>query len=238
MTMNVNSNCQSVECQATFTINGERGHQKFSFGCTVTLQADEKEADSYLWELVSSPPKCANVLTGVTLAQARLALPIPGTYVVQLTLTKGDCTAQDRRIILVGVSDCLPYPYPSHYLSEDDIAAIENAAGTPNGDNPFVTQEQLDNYLSAEDKAAIEAAAGIPSIDNPFVTQEQLDNYLSQDAKAAIEKATIRPDGANPFITQKHLDDYLSEGDRAAIENATIRPHGQNPFITQQFFQL
>lgn len=234
MTANLNSNCQSAECQATFTINGERGNQKFSFGCMVTLQADEKEADTYLWELISSPPKGGNLLTGITLAQARLALPLPGTYVVQLTVTKGDCTAQERRIILVGASDCLPYPCSPYYLSEDDIAAIENAAGTPNGENPFVTQEQLDNYLSVEDKAAIEEAAGIPSSDNPFVTQEQLDNYLSQDAKAAIEKATIRPEGTNPFITQKHLDDYLSEGDKAAIENATIRPHGQNPFITQE----
>ncbi|MCP4711202.1 MAG: hypothetical protein GY869_21490, partial [Planctomycetes bacterium] len=51
MTTNLTGDCQAAECQATFTINGKGGDQKFSHGCVVTLQADEKEADTYLWEL-------------------------------------------------------------------------------------------------------------------------------------------------------------------------------------------
>lgn len=112
MSTNLTTDCHPAECQATFTINGERGDQKFSYGCIVTLQADEKEADTFLWEVISSPPRSGNLLTGSVQSQARLSLPFPGTYIVQLTVTKGDCTAQARHTILVGVSDCVPYPCP------------------------------------------------------------------------------------------------------------------------------
>ncbi len=112
MTARLTSDCQPAECQATFTINGKRGDQRFSYGHIVTLQADDRDADTYLWESISSPPPCENLLTGITQPQARLALPVPGPYIIRLTVVKGDSTAQAQQTILVGISDHLPYPWP------------------------------------------------------------------------------------------------------------------------------
>jgi hypothetical protein len=122
MTATLSSDCQPAECQATFTINGKRGDQRFSYGHIVTLQADDRAADTYLWESITSPPHCENLLTGITQSQARLALPMPGPYIVRLTLVKGDCTAQAQQTILVGVTDWLPYPWPYFHHPHEEHA--------------------------------------------------------------------------------------------------------------------
>jgi hypothetical protein len=90
MTSKLTSGCQPASCQATFTIDGRRGNQKYLTGGVVTLQADETSADTYTWQVVSSPPHCDYLLAGGTLARAKLTVPGPGAYVVQLIVTRGD----------------------------------------------------------------------------------------------------------------------------------------------------
>ena len=87
---------QPGACRATFTVDGQRGNQKLMGGGIFTLQADDAHAETYLWEVTSSPPACDFLLTGATQPTARLSLPGPSAYVVQLTVTKGTCSAQSR----------------------------------------------------------------------------------------------------------------------------------------------
>ena len=86
-----NGQGQPGPCRATFTANGQTGNQKLLGGGMITLQADDAHADTYVWEVTSSPPSCDYLLTGATQPQAKLVLPGPGAYVVQLTVTKGSC---------------------------------------------------------------------------------------------------------------------------------------------------
>lgn len=45
-------------CTAKFTVDGQPGNQTFLNGRIVTLQAKQKDADGYRWEVVSSPANC------------------------------------------------------------------------------------------------------------------------------------------------------------------------------------
>ncbi|MCP4542907.1 MAG: hypothetical protein GY832_37790, partial [Chloroflexi bacterium] len=93
------------------------------------------------------------------------------------------------------------------YLSKDDKAAIEEAEGTPDGQNPFVTRKQLDRVaLTDAQKDAIQAAKE-PSGTNPFITQSALPDYedeLTPPQKAALD-AAHSPGADNPLATLADL---------------------------------
>ena len=193
---------QPGSCTATFTANGQTGNQKLLGGGMITLQADDTHADTYVWEVTSSPPSCDYLLTGATQPQAKLVLPGPGAYVVQLTVTKGSCSAQNRVILWVATPvNLYRLPAASEPLRFDGKAewAGDLAAALLNVDANLPTPAQ---------KAALNGA-NQPGAENPFATLRDLGGVpgpsggdLSADEIAAI-RAAEQPDADQPLCDRQ-----------------------------------
>ena len=226
---------QPAACRATFTVDGQRGNQKCLTGGLVSLLADDAKADVYHWEVISHPPQCDYLLTGTTQPQAQLSLPGSGAYVVQLTVSKGDCVAQSRVILWVAT------PRRLYRIPADSEALRFDGDEEWAGDLARVVQQVDWNLPTPEQKAALDAA-NQPGPDNPFATHEDLDGGpglpcdLTDDEVAAI-KAAQEPSGENPFATMQDLPEgpvepcELTEAQIAAIAGAED-PDGENPFVT------
>jgi hypothetical protein len=236
MTVKFTKDCQPPKCRATFTVDGQRGNQKYRFGGVVTLAADDPSADSYVWQVVSSPPHCDYLLTGATLPQAKLSLPGPGAYTVQLTLTKGECAVQERVILWVATSRQL-YRIPA-----DGEALRFDGSEEWAGDLARVIQDVDFGLPTPEQKAALDQAHD-PGVDNPFVTLHDLpgnaggdgescDCPLTPDEIAAL-KAAEAPDETNPFVTDSLRRRFApSVAQKAALDQAKMPDHN-NPFVTE-----
>ncbi len=186
------------QCSANFTIDGQTGNQKVAAEATVTLQAEVTEATTYQWEVTSSPPDCDYQLTGETQVQATLSLPVSGAYVIQLTLSKGQCEARARRIVWAVTPHreyCLPATGEPLRFNGDEAWA---------GDLTQVIQDVDNNLPTLEQKGALDAADQ-PSETNPFITQSALPaggtaGELTPEQKAALDAAN-EPSAENPVAT-------------------------------------
>jgi|GEM_PF-5473928 len=223
-------------CKATFTANGRAGNQKLLGGGMVALQADEPLADAYSWEVTSSPPSCDYLLTGATQPQARLVLPGPGAYVVQLTVTKGACSAQHRVILWVATAvNLYRLPASSEPLRFDGKAewAGDLAAALLNLDVNLPTPAQ---------KAALEEA-NQPGAGNPFATLRDLGGSpgpssgdLTADELAAI-RAAEQPDENNRFVTDSDRKKLSPTAEQKAALDEAAGPDEDNPFVTESRLQ-
>ena len=237
------SNCESDEsnddcattCHAKFTVDGQRGNQKLLAGNKMSLLAEMERADSYLWEVTSSPPNCDFMLTGATQRKAKLSLPGPGAYTVQLTVAKDDCKAQ-KRVILWVATPCRMYRLPatSEALRFD---------GDPDwaGDLAKMMQQVDCNLPTPEEKAAMECAND-PSAENPFATMSDLPPFgkrpshpgerLTDEQVDAIQYSDC-PTGANPLITESTLRKISPTKDQKAALDKADNPHEGNAFVTE-----
>jgi hypothetical protein len=222
---------QPAPCQATFTVDGQRGDLKFLTAGVVTLEADQADADSYHWQVTSSPPHCDYLLTGSTQRTAKLSMPGSGAYVVQLTVTHGDCVAQSRVILWVAT------PTRLYRIPADSEALRFDGSGKWAGDLARVIQHVDSSLPTPEQKAAMDGAHQ-PGEENPFATLEDLPEGTAQPGElTADELAAIRqaqsPSGDNPFVTHSALPpDEVTPEQKAALD-AAQNPGGDNPFITQ-----
>ena len=241
MTTKLTSRCRATDdneggtavCQATFTVQGQRGNQKFLTGGIFTLQADDLSADTYLWEVTSSPPACNYLLTGATQLQAKLSLPGPGAYTVQLTVHKVDCTAQERYILWVA-TPCRLYRLPA----VDEALRFDGDAEWA-GDLAQMMQEVDCQLPTPHQKAAMENA-NAPNAANPFATLNDLPENgvppvpgieLTEDEIAAIQNGE-EPHANNPFITRNFLEKTAPTPTQKAALDKADNPHDENPFVT------
>ncbi len=177
------SNGPPATCGAAFTVDGQRGNQKFLVGGMVTLQADDKSADTYLWQVTSSPPQCDYLLTGATLPQARLTMPGPGAFVVQLTVTEGECSAQNRAILWVAT------PRRLYRIPADSEALRFDGDPEWAGDLARVIQQVDANLPTVQQKAAL-YRANLPGEENPegewvtLIGKDQGENIAAEDFAA------------------------------------------------------
>lgn len=245
MSIKLNHRCQPAEgvgaspssCHAAFRVDGQAGSQKLLAGGIVQLKAEYLTAVSYQWEVLSSPPACDFLLSGATQSQARLSLPGPGTYTVQLTVKDGDCTAQKRAILWVA-SPCRLYRLPAVHEALRFDGHAEWA-----GDLAKVLLDVDCNLPTPQEKSAMANAHG-PGADNPFATLNDLltlpdgdsGNFpsapqLTPQQEAAIDAAD-NPDEDNPFITKSALPaTQLTRNQLAAFQGAD-KPSARNAFIT------
>jgi hypothetical protein len=250
---------QPAECRATFTVDGQRGHQKYPGGGIFTLQADDPHDETYLWEVTSSPPQCDYLLTGTTQPQARLSLPGPGAYVVQLTVSKGSCRDQRRVILWVATPNRLyRLPATSEPLRFDgksewpgDLAtaliqvdqmlptlgqkAAMDKANRPTADNPFATLKDLPGSPGepggdlTPDELAAIQAAEAPTAANPFVTTSVLHDQILTPEQKAALDAAEDPDQSNPFVTASQLERFVPTTDQRAALDHAEAPSATNP---------
>jgi hypothetical protein len=175
MTLKLTRQCapgedQPIECNADFTINGQAGHQKLRSAGTVTLVALWQEPQAaYRWDVTGSPPNCQDLLTHLNPYSVIMQLPGPGAYVVQLTVTKGECLAQTRYILWV-VTPRLLYSIPA-----TDEALRYDGQTEWAGDLPRLILDVDNNLPTEAQKAALDKASQ-PGTDNPFATLEDLSN--------------------------------------------------------------
>jgi hypothetical protein len=237
------SRCEPVDgdheppaaCQATFTIDGQSGNQKYLTAGIVTLQADDTSADSFHWQVTSSPPHCDYILTGSTQATAKLTMPGSGAYVVQLSVCKGECVAQSRVILWVAT------PRRLYRIPADSEALRFDGDEEWVGDLARVVQAVDWSMPTPDQKAALDGAHG-PGEENPFATLNDLSDEggspceLTEDEVAAIKEAN-EPGVENPFATLEDLPGGstqpcdLTDAELAAIR-AAEEPGGENPFVT------
>ena len=226
---------QPGACRATFTVDGQRGNQKLLGGGIFTLQADDTHAETYLWEVTSSPPACDFLLTGATQPTARLSLPGPSAYVVQLTVTKGTCSAQSRVILWVATPVRL-YRLP---------AASEPCASTASRSGPATSTRALlevDHSLPTAAQKGAMNQANQPGAENPFATLRDVSGgnggpvvppgELTADEIAAIHAAE-HPDADNRFITDSDRRKLAPTLQEKAALGAALDPHGDNAFVTE-----
>lgn len=222
-------------CSALFTANGQHGQWQFAPGSSITLEADEKNAERYHWEIVISPPERERAFTYVAAHTILLRLPQPGAYVVELTVSKGKCHAQHRAIVWA-VTPQLMYRLPATSEPLRFDGKVEWA-----GDLARMMID-VDRNLPTDDQKA--ALTGFnhqhpPSLQNPFATREDLENrpglpgkQLTDDEIEAI-KAADKPDKCNPFVTQSALPAPELTKDQQEAIAAADNPNRCNPFVTQ-----
>ena len=250
-------------CEATFTIDGQSGHQIVSSSEPIILQALDTDAASYTWSVTSSPAEAAFILTGAGEPQAQLNLSEVGSFVIQLVVEHGTCRDCARQIVWLP-TERREYRLPASgeplrfdgdmawdgdlarviqdvdtYLLTAEQKAAVDAANNPNAQNPFATQADMaQSELTPEQKAALDYASN-PGADNPFVTRSILPiiplPQLSSDEEAAVHYAS-NPGAGNPFITKNELP-VIPESQLTPEQEAAIdgadQPGAENPFVTR-----
>jgi hypothetical protein len=154
------------ECSADFTLDGQSDNYKAAVGVAVALQANDTEATTYQWQVTSSPPGCDYQLTGEAQAQATLTPQETGAYLIQLTVTKGECEDLARHILWAETAHRqyrLPATREPLAFSGDEEWA---------GDLVQVIRD-VDGSLPTDDQKAAMDAADAPTGTNPFVTSSQ-----------------------------------------------------------------
>ncbi len=270
MVTKLTSKCQPIDggsaspaaCRATFTVDGLRGNQKLLAGGILTLCADDACAESYLWDVAANPPTCDYLLTGAAQREARLSLPGPGAFVVQLTVMRGSCTAQTRSILWVATT-CQLYRLPAaseplrvdgdadwagdlskviqqvdcNLPTADQKAAMDHAHD-PSQDNPFATLHDLPGgpndpgHALTDDEIAAIRQGQEPSAKNPFITQSDLPPPQLTPEQEAAVDQAESPGAENPFMTRSALPDPQLTEDQEAAVDAAENPSAANPFIT------
>ena len=248
MQIKLTSECQSADggnahpvvCSAKFTVEGQRGNQKFLTGGIFTLLAEDADAASYLWQVVSSPPDCDYLITGVSQHLAKLSLPGSGAYTVQLTVQKEECTAQERVILWVA-TPCQLFRLPA----TNEALRFD---GDPEwaGDLSKILQQVDCQLPTPEQKAAMDNAHEAGP-DNPFATLNDLPkesdpdpdtpgDSLSENEVAAIKQGE-EPKAENPFITRSALLKAAPTPEQKAAMDTAVNPHAENPFVTNSYFR-